>query len=292
VPPNEPHHITAAGSSWLFVSSSREPRHLFDIVYAVDVLRKRGVPDSAISVFSDHPKPLTFLAPFGVTQVHALQELESTAKSLAPASTAVVVVTGHGGPFGIGDGNSHVSPCSLLRVARSVPNVRACVLVLGQCFAGVFNYLDALSAPPVVILGATNLNSSVSTAVQLKNPIAPVAQGAQPLASWSANLFLLRFFEWVLAPHDVDGDNDVTLVDAYKYAGALAQNEVVKGKGGLFRAAQRLSLELIAMEHAGADPLQRAARSQLLEQQLELLYNHQEAWLLNAHFARIVSFWK
>lgn len=290
--------LTSTTCCWIFVSASHENRHLWDIVFGVEVLKRRGIPLSSVHVFTDHPAPDPVLRPYGISQLRPLNELQAGAAGILGFDACVMVVTGHGAPYGIGGPSDPLSPCAMLSIVRSVPNVQVGVLVLGQCFAGVLNYTDASTTPPLVLLGATNLSPSLSGPVTLNQPIVP-SGGGSSLTSWSANLFLFHFFDWLSAPRDVDGDGRVTLADAYRHAGATANSSVVTSKCSLFIGASTLAARFTELQEEvdllGAKApkdlqLRRDSVGKKLEQFLQMLYNHQEIWLLNANLAREVAF--
>jgi hypothetical protein len=85
------------------------------------------------------------------------------------------------------------------------------VIVLTQCYAGIFNYLDALESPQLVVIGATNLNPSVSAEIKLPKAM-QLEDGSTGKDKWSANIFALGFFAWLANPLDLDGDGATNLV--------------------------------------------------------------------------------
>ncbi|MDD9940867.1 MAG: hypothetical protein OXU20_07525 [Myxococcales bacterium] len=313
------HRITASDSCWLFIAASQEPRHLSDIVFGASVLRARGVPMDRILVFTDHPAPGTILSGFGLANVHPLADLVTVAPTLESCTACVTVVTGHGVHDGIGQQAPALAPCDVLAATRGVPGVTCGVVVVGQCFAGVFNYLDAVSDCPVALLGATNLNTSLSVPVKLSTRVQG-DDGSSTLETWSANLFLYHFFLWLQAPVDVDGDGLVTLIDAYKYAGTRSSSATTSVKSQTFVEATLLAAELPALRDQFQDvalrlqqgvsaattpaellkmqvELQQAklafeSRVTRLDERLQVLHSHQDAWVLHANFARTVSFWE
>lgn len=277
-----------AESLWVFVSSSQEPRHLHDIVFGVDVLRGRGVDDANILVFVDHLASQPHLAPFGISNVYQLSEIGKVLAQATAHPSVAVIVTGHGSETGLGNGKQ-VTPAGLCAAMRTVPGAALCVLVLGQCFAGIFNYLDAASEPPMVIVGATNLNLSLSFLIKLGQPVLQT-NGSPGLTSWRANLFTFCFFSWIRSPIDIDGDGDVNLLDAYKFAGAVSNAQLRKIKAGLFREAGQQARALEQAEQQNAPVLVTEAMRTALQTMLETLYLHQEPWILHANLARRVHF--
>lgn len=296
-------HELGAQTLWTFLSCGTEPRHLQDIVFAVHVLRLRGVAWKDILVFTDHPAPEKYLQPFGIHNAFPVAELAAQLSGAAPHSSVVLTVTGHGSPTGLGDGTA-VTPSGLCSSIRKVPEVAICVVVLAQCFGGVFNYLDATRQPPLVIIGATNLNASLSTLISLAKPIVQ-EDGAPGLVAWLANLFMFFFFTWIQSPHDIDGDGELNLVDAYKFAGVVSNLRLQNLKTRLFREAelfrrqceqtQEAAAKFDGTPDAGTPPhklalLEAETAQKKLQTTLENLYLHQEPWILHANLARTIQF--
>jgi hypothetical protein len=293
----------------VFVSCSNEARHLDDIIYGVDVLRSRGVDSADILVFVDHPTPAAHLDPYGVANVFPAAELGTRLAQSTPHASVVLIVTGHGCEIGLGDG-SQLRPANLCSAARSVPDARICVLMMGQCFAGIFNFVDCYGTPPLIVIGGTNLNLSVSLPLNLKHPVLQT-NGKVGLANWSANLFAFHFLGWIRSPIDIDGDGALTLLDAYRYAGAVSNGQLRQFKALVFRQAhaqeralseaegQLHSVQAVIQAAGGQalpTQLQEAATLKLkikalstsLQNTLEGLHLHQEPFLLNANVARTV----
>lgn len=283
--------IAPHNTCWAFVASSAEPRHLSDIVFAVDVLRKRGVPQSHILIFLDYPAPEPHLRPYGLTSLFKLTELPSRLSSAQGFENLVLVVTGHGSSEGVGHARATpISPEAVLSAARATPGIRVAVLVIGQCFAGTFNLTDARKAPEMVLLGATNLNPSLSAMVSLTSPILQ-ADGSPGLKTWQANIFLLHFFNWLRSPVDLDGDGRATVVDAYKFAGCASNDHVRQSKCGLFLKARQQAIALErALAKGDVQPHLLEAMNLTLQMTLEMLYLHQEPWMLHADLGRNLLF--
>lgn len=286
--------LDKGSTCWVLVSDSVEPRHLADIVWAVDSLRKGGWPDADVLVYTADPIVANvILAPYGVTP-RDLSTISSDLGALRSYKHAVVTVGGHGTELGI----KTLTPTALLSAVRSIPALEVGVVVLCQCYGGVFNLIDAKVAPPLVVIGATNLDVSLSTRIQLAQPIKQ-SDGTDGARQWLANLFQFNFFEWLRAPKDIDGDGLVNLMDAYKYAGILSNAKMAKIKGSIFLDVNRLidnakSLLLKAQVEAASPQqklalqLQAAAASTAFSQTLDQLYVHQEPWILHADLARLM----
>ncbi|SDH17835.1 hypothetical protein SAMN05216320_110166 [Duganella sp. OV458] len=199
----------------------------------------------------------------------------------------VMFVTGHGGLAGL-DSAPPITPYRLLDCIKSSPDLKQAVVYLGQCYAGIFNYIGAGSKqapngendPNVIFIGATNLHESLSHSTSEM-----LITGPQ---SWPANLFLLFAFKWFLTPMDIDGDGKHTIIDSYKFAGAIS-NMVNKGlKAEAFPRTHQLQQrwESAKAAHEQQPSLTTLANLEaaatLYRKHLEIMYVHQECWILNA----------
>ncbi len=271
---------------WVFLADSVEPRHLLDIAWAVDALRARGCPESAIVVYTSTPTVAkVVLDSYGIVP-RDLANVGTDLATLAGYRFAVLTVGGHGTPNGIGP---NLPPARLLAALRAVPKIEVGVAILSQCFAGAFHFIDAKVEPPLVVIGATNLNLSVSASIRLQNALKQT-DGSDGAQVWSANIFMFKFFEWLRTPRDVDGDGVVNLVDAFKYAGIGSNQALTNIKGALFVAANHQSAQLLQLKQAGAPALDVAAVVTQLQQTLNSLHVHQEPWILHADLARSLRF--
>jgi hypothetical protein len=289
--------ITRTNAVWVFVSCSDEARHLYDIVLAIHTLRVRGVSDASIFLFIDHPQHVAELAPYGITaNIFSPSSLASELPKLQ-SEHAIVIVTGHGGPDGIGAAPNSIRPAPLMGAVRSISALKAGVIVLGQCDAGLFNYTDAYFPPELVLIGATNLNMSISFPTTLSQPIQAVP-GPGQLSKWDANVFLMHLCEWLASPIDVDGDGKISAMDAYKFAGSTSNKSINAIKDTLYvqidQQMRSLNNLLAADPATFPSPTVRQLR---IEAQIKHVsrvmigyHAHQEPWILNANFAREIEF--
>jgi hypothetical protein len=285
--------IDRTTTSWVFISASNDPRHLSDVVFGVHALRARSVPRDHIHVCSSHPEAAQYLNPYGIRNIHPIEQLGSVLAGLS-CEILVLVVGGHGTVDGAGQGEHLLRPAEIVSKARGIAGLRAGVIVLGQCFAGAFNLMDAETHPPLVLIGATNLNASLSQEIKIPNKI-PQEDGTPLLDNWFANVFLLNFFYWIGSQSDIDGDGELTILDAFKFAGASSNSMMVKAKSILFRQAFDLSDQITKLRQQAPpqDPQQVVARvlqigtlDDQLREALNALYLHQEPWILHAKLAR------
>jgi len=291
------HSIGGADTCWVFISDSDEVRHLYDVVHGVAVLHARGVDDQAIRIFTNHSQASLYISPYGCPSPIAISDFSQQLAGLAGFRYVVIVATGHGRPDGIGSARTTIKPHDLVAAARVVPGIELAVIILSQCFAGVFNYIDATASPAIVMLGATNLGLSISPQISLGVPVIGSNNGAPvQLGNWNANAFMFYFFRWILNPSDVDGDGQISLIDAYKFAGASSTDEISKIKSQLFMRSQEISIELsqykAKISAGGLSVTEKLTVDSLrseLSNYIAVLYVSQEPWLLHANLARKIS---
>lgn len=310
-PQFEKHPINPTESTWIFVSGETEARHVHDIILGIDSLRKIGVPDTQIYVFADHPQLSLEIEPFfkSTTNIFATIDFASELPKIKCKDYAFVITTGHGFEGGIPTNSQHISPKVFIDSIRQISGLQVGIAIVGQCYGGIFNYLDAASDPKLVLMGATNLNLSLSLPISITPPISGFVvekddQGLDikrdlTLDNWSANIFLYFFFEWLRKPQDIDGDGDRTIMDAFKYAGSKSNDRLRADKGEIYILVDLMKSEqlyrLAQVKKAGQAGFAQAlleidASQKVLDSQLEILYLHQEPWILHANLARSILF--
>lgn len=287
--------LIGGSTKWVLFLSARqdaEPRHVLDLAYGALCLERAGVSISDIAIYVDGADRVSIenFIKSGTNSSFVLKESKEffVDQTNNAYENVVMFVTGHGGPDGI-DAPQPITPYALLNCLKSSPNLQRAVVYLGQCYAGIFNYIGAGSKlkgdgggsdPDVIFIGATNLHESLSSSTTETFLTGPV--------SWPANLFLLFAFKWFSNPVDVDGDGKVTIMDSYKYAGVYsnAVNKQRKAEG----LAQSIDLQarwIAARDANQANPspptkLALEAAYTRYATHLAMLYVHQECWILNA----------
>lgn len=286
--------LIGGNTKWVFFLSAAgaaESRHIMDIAFGILCLGQSGISVNDIEVYIDG-KDRAFINQFisnGTGSAILIKESKDffVDQKSNTYENVVMFITGHGGPNGL-DATIPISPYALLDCLKFSPNLQKAVVYLGQCYAGIFNYIGAgkklglngAADPEIIFIGATNLHSSLSSYTSenfLNGPI-----------SWVANLFLLFLFKWISNPIDVDGDGKFTIIDSYKYAGVYsnAQNKNLK----VISLAQSHDLQekwILAKKsyQASATPANKLAMDaayKMYESVLNILYVHQECWILNA----------
>lgn len=290
----------------LFLATSTEPeeRHIYDLAFGLLCLESVGLGPAEIEIYIDGTRR-AFIEQLMQNATNNTYNIKTSSDFFADLTTntnhnLVIFVTGHGDIDGI-DANPSITPFRLLTALKTSPELQNAVVYLGQCQAGIFNFLPAgkmsPNEPDIVLMGATNLHNSLS------NPTIELFNGNH--IPWIANLFLLHLFKWISAPIDVDGDGKFTVIDSYKYAGVMANNVNKDMKATCFLNAITLHerLEQAKMvrnaiantpNHNPNDLLQRNAIVNSLQQQymqvLEVQHTHQECWILNAIPAQRLEF--
>lgn len=281
---------------WVFVAAGNaEARHIWDILWGITVLKRKGVKDSQIFVFSDFSHMNTNLNTFGITQnlFHA-KYLKSELQKLSAFDHLVMIVSGHGNHHGLPVSGSKLTPNDLVGAIRSCQNLKSGTMILGQCYAGVFNFLPASKEPEIVIVGATNLHSSLSSTIKLNHPI-HCPNSKYVLNSWLANIFLFYIFEWLLNPLDIDGDGRHTVSDLYKYAGVHANQHLLNLKAELALTYDKWCIEAKQQLEEHQSKVKELPEIELksitsqLHNNLTNLYLHQEPWILHANLSRGIT---
>jgi hypothetical protein len=293
-------NLLNADTVWVFISGSDEERFLDDIAFGVQCLIYRGFLTNNILLFVDQQSPLSILTsypyPDGIeifeTREFREQVLRRNLRNL------VVVVTGHGSSSGI-DASPSISPCELLESVKAVPNLIYGLIVLGQCYAGTFNFLEArkidqvsnkIVPPEICIIGATDLTFSVSVPVNISSD--NILQNFLCTLDWNANLFLFFFMFQVAMPKDIDGDGITTVIDAYKAAGIFTNERLLNTKQqAFFSFSQTLLTSTISqLVQGGMASLLAGRAKQDLATACDTILINQNPWILHANLARQLIF--
>ncbi|PWI32157.1 hypothetical protein DI392_17510 [Vibrio albus] len=293
--------LISNNTKWvLFLASSEanpEDRHILDLVYGLACLERAGIQSNDIHIYVDGKDRANINNLFQIasSNTYSIKTSEGFFVDMQGNTheNMVMFITGHGSERGI-DAVKPITPHCLLESLKSAPKLDKAVVYLGQCFAGIFNYVKAgrigsqkNKVPNIIFIGATELQESLSTSTAEVFPTNP-----NPV-SWPANLFLLHVFKWISSPFDVDGDSLNTIMDSYKYAGVMTNRSHKHIKANEFIKLMDAYGELkdaqgIAGTTTG-DPqvdMMNKVRLQAMERQyLQSSYInnvHQECWILNS----------
>jgi hypothetical protein len=289
-------NLLSSETIWVFISGSDEDRFLDDVAFGVQCLIHRGFTTSNILLFIDQQSSLNILSsypyPDGVQIFETCDFLNQVSQK--NPTNLVVVVTGHGSENGI-DALPTISPYKLLGSIKTITNLTYGLIVLGQCYAGTFNFLEARKVdqaskkvipPELCIVGATDLTFSVSVPININSH--NILRNFSCTLEWNANLFLFFFMLHVAIPSDIDGDNIATVIDAYKAAGIFTNQRLLNIKQQAF-----LSFSQTLLSSTISQLVQGAVASTLAEQAKQDLANacdgiliNQSPWILNANLAR------
>jgi hypothetical protein len=286
--------LVDADTTWVFLSGSDEDRFLDDISFGVECLKYRGFPESNILIFVDQPSGLNIFSKYsfpGNLDFYPTAKVDEILSDKKPQKL-VIIVTGHGNQNGI-----HALPGiqahSLLTLIKNLPNLKYCLLVLGQCYAGTFNFLEARSLnssgdvilPEVCIIGATDLHVSLSLSISISS--IPNLDQFNCTKSWLANSFLFSFMWYVAIPTDTDGDGRFSVLDAYKSAGIITNQLMLQVKQNAFMEIYNTLLTSTVGEitNSLSQQLAQKAKDDLI-QAFEIILTNQNSWILHANLAR------
>jgi len=283
---------------WAFVSGSDEERFLCDIIFGINCLLHRGFLPSNILLFIDQPigsgfasiykfpQDLTFFPTHEIKQ----QLINKNPKKLT------VIVTGHGTEEGILT-SSNIKPYDLLSTLKEIEDLDYALIILGQCFAGTFNFLEARSidpitkkviSPEICIVGATDLTFSISVSIDISE--IDTINNFDCAHKWQANIFLFYFMGFVAFPFDIDGDGYVTVLDIYKMTGITTTKHLASvrqdGIKNIFQNLLGLA-ETRSQKEASlpSKQFEEKAHQDLIDSSKMILVS-QNYWILNANLAR------
>lgn len=227
-------NIQQQRTRWVFlastVNSSPEPRHLLDVSFGVYCLEQAGIrpDDITLIIDGDNDQFIKEHLGFGTRHERKIYKTSSINQSVPLADgyeNLVLFVCGHGGPQGIASKPKCISPHILLNRIDAA-GFQRCVIYLGPCNVGVFNYMPVSTTShhknpretEIVVIGSTKFHSSI--AMVMKEGMLD-----DETVSWISNIFLHYVFRWFLGPCDIDGDGKCTIMDSYKFAGYLTNVE-------------------------------------------------------------------
>lgn len=283
-------------TTWTFLSGSDEDRFLDDIFFGISCLTHRGVSLQNILIFVDRPSGSGFVAAHGFPIDLAIYSTSEFANILQSKlnEKLVVVVTGHGTETGI-HAEKNIRPYDLISTIKSLQNLNCGLLVLGQCFAGTFNFMDARGkggksknqkTPDICIMGATDLHVSISSTIDISS--VDCLSGFNCTKFWLANLFLFYFMFYIAFPEDTDGDGFITVVDTYKIAGIGANRQLITAKSSAFLEMYNILAEANINSSSNiplAQQLEQKARDDYFSTSAIVLTS-QNPWILHANLAR------
>ena len=277
---------SAQSSVWVFIAEMDRdlPRFLFDIQNFAEKLKaKQSDNDSNFYFFVDNVEQLkSVLAQKNIStdKVYEISQFKTEMGKLSGIPFLGCVVSSHGNI----EGAATLNPNKILSCIKNIPGLTDGLLLLGQCFAGVFN---TPTTSKICVIGASNFCESLS------------AKFSE--VSWCANIFLYFFSRWFIENNnqDVDGDGNCSILDAYKYASfhtsLLLQNVKAQFSKNFHiwctdevKKLQDISNQIIApKEGQNIVELQAVYKSTQLEldRNLSLYHNNQEPWISDMNVA-------
>ena len=256
-------NLISTESKWFFVFGN-ENRFVLDIINASKVLQDSGCAESNIFYFSDYVDVAKkFLEAHGYSsgQLYPLSSIKDKIQTFKNSAFVGCVVSSHGDIGGI---ENTIKPSELIQGINRIPGVTDGLLLLGQCYSGIFN---CPKESGICVLGASNFYPSLSMRL--------------PNISWSANVFIYYFFEWMGNPVDIDGDMECSVTDAYKYASYKTNMVIYNSKIEKSKSFQKWCLDKSAQIRGVVPSIESVAIEQQLNLDLQVYHNHQEPWIAN-----------
>jgi hypothetical protein len=262
-----------------------EERHIADIAFGLFSLRHQKIDFKDIFLVIDGEDDGFIRRVLATNECQIYKSFELPSLLNFGYDNLVLFVTGHGGIEGI-DSNPPIVPYGLLSNIRNSTSIKNAILYLGQCYAGIFHYLNVVKRDEndktIIIVGATNLFNSISGRLQL-----PRVDNSMYIAQY--NLFLTFLFIWIARPVDVDGDGRFTVTDSYKYASANANMfckdfKVLQSNLYQYRLMREIYNLEESLKTSGSllDKVILDGKREQYKQILDMQFNHQESWMLNA----------
>lgn len=283
---------------WAFVSGSDEERFLCDIIFGVNCLLHRGFPLNNILLFIDQPIGSGFASIYKFPEDLAFFSTNEIKQQLInkKPKKLIVFVTGHGTEEGIST-SLNIKPYHLLSTLKGLGDLDYALIILGQCFAGTFNFLEARSVDPVskkvispeiCIIGATDLTFSLSVYVDISK--IDIINDFDCSHNWQANIFLFHFMYFVALPIDIDGDGHISVLDIYKLTGINTTKHLAIVKQNEIRNIFQNLLNLTEMRSQTEASLLSKQFEEKAHQDLfassSMILVSQDCWILNANLAR------
>ncbi|MBL8355639.1 MAG: hypothetical protein JNM01_12490 [Delftia acidovorans] len=301
-------HLRTNRTKWvLFLGSSSEPenRHIFDLSYGLSCLENNGIKPEDIEIYVDgaNRSNIENLIHIGTTNRYPVRVSQDFFDSAVNNNhdNLVIFFSGHGYHLGI-DAVNPITPHKLLTRLKGTPNLKQSVVFLGQCYAGIFNYIGAGRKPEervdAVLIGATGLHTSLSSQTTETFP-----NGID--IPWLANVFLLFAFKWFLNPVDIDGDGRFSIMDCYKFAGCMANNfnktcrrnsfeHSISAREKYFQATalvqQMQGITGLQPGELSLKQLELQSAESIYMQSFDVYHTHQESWILNSIPAQHIEF--
>lgn len=269
-------------TKFLFVNTSSddiEDRFLYDTDWCVKIILNKGVCASNVIIASDSDNG-TILAKFpslrGVSFTTSQQLLHVI--GTIDCENLIILTNCHGSIHGI-DAKVPLKPYPFTEAIKTNPHIKDAVVFFGQCYAGVYNWVDVRQeGKKIVYIGATGFDSSLSC----------VMSGIK----WSANISLIAFFLWLNTPKDIDGDGALTTMDLFKYIAYFTNSitDALEKQQTSKLVDARVELKMALKERGSSMGVMTKLEQEAIEALEHYIVPHQDPWLLNAFSAQQVQF--
>ncbi|MDI9314300.1 MAG: hypothetical protein QM529_06475 [Hydrotalea sp.] len=172
------------------------------------------------------------------------------------------VVSSHGSVEGGID--EIINPNHLIKKISDIKGLTSGLVLLGQCFSGIFNLPNQ---DKICVIGASSFYPSISRA-QIDEK-----------CHWIANVFLYYFSQWIKNPQDIDGDEEKSIADAYKYTTYHTNKLLLEDRREKSKTFDEWCIKKYTTIKNMADMRQKQLFMGALNQEIEMYHNHQEAWI-------------
>lgn len=245
-----------------------------DLFHVIRVLESKGVDKANMEIVSDWDD--ANWANHNLGDINRILPNDACAHiQNIDCENLFIIVSCHGGPKGIGV-NGLIRPHNLISAIKGNANIVNCISILGQCYAGVFNYTNVADQnKKIIYIGATGLRSGFSILRTWNQP---------PAVSWSANVLVYYLAEWLENPEDVDNDGVFSVMDMYKYATCYTNLLTNKAEIDLTSKyiEEKIRIEYSKQQNGGVLDKQLQLDHDANEELLAYIFLHQECWILNA----------
>jgi hypothetical protein len=295
---------------WIFISGSDEDSHVEDIIFGLSCLEKRGVSPDRIAVFIDKSDRWIFIDESRFSSkitINSTYEITDILNSQI-TEKVVVFVTGHGNENGIKvleqNGEDYeIKPYQLIKLVQNINGLQSGLIILGQCYAGTFNFLNLESSdtgqptPEISIIGATDLQVSINATFSPDDPD-EIDTSNNPLNNNLVNIFLTCFMYYVASPKDIDGDGIATVLDIYKAALVKSNKILIKVKrNALLDMHEHYAFTSDMKKYPWVTHKNAPETEKILDkaekdynEKSAILLSTQNSWILNVDLARRLTF--
>jgi len=269
--------INSKNTKWIIIlndltNAGDADRFLKTSVFIIQKLIEVGIKQEDIEVFCDDyglnvaKKYLGGICHLTKVCINKIDSFASLARE-ADKHNAVIIVVGHGSNSGI-SGAHTISPYEFRNMLTSFKKVMNLVVILGQCYAGVFNneYLEKTKA---VVIGSTGFDLAIGSERKVNK------------IKWEIDTFIFHSIAWFYSASklDLDGDGRSTIFDCFIYETTHTIEDNRKLKGEKYEELQEKSEQLKLRKND--EDLRKK-----IDGILNFYHSYQSPWILNQELAR------